>query len=271
MKALLSPLSGLAAFALASAAQAHVVVTPTTAVPGAEQDLNFVVGHGCDGQPTTALRVELPASVKLLMPDSKPGWSLDTERLSGGGRALTWHGGEPLAKADGFKVRVKLPVAPGPLRFAVAQTCGPVTVRWDESTAADGSKPKHPAPTVMLAAASAADAAAPAATTGGGKLPQGVQRLADGTLADAAGKPLYTWDIDTMVGMSHCETDCAAMWPPLAAPKTAKAMGDWSPILRPEGTAQWTYRTKPLYTYSGDAAGAPPAGEKVSNLWHLAH
>jgi predicted lipoprotein with Yx(FWY)xxD motif len=34
---------------------------------------------------------------------------------------------------------------------------------------------------------------------------------------------------------------------------------------------QWTYKTKPLYTYSADTAGAPPAGEKVSNLWHLAH
>jgi predicted lipoprotein with Yx(FWY)xxD motif len=270
MKALLTAASGIAAAALAAAAQAHVVVTPTTAVPGADQTLDFVVGHGCDGQPTTALRVELPASVKLLMPDSKPGWSFDTERLSGGGRALTWHGGEPLTKADGFKVRVKLPAAPGPLSFAAAQTCGAVTVRWDEPIAADGSKPKHPAPTVMLAAAGGGGGA-PAPATGGGPLPQGVKRLSDGTLADAAGKPLYTWDIDTMVGMSHCETDCAAMWPPLPAPKNAKPMGDWSPISRPEGTAQWTYKTKPLYTYSQDKPGAPPAGEKVSNLWHLAH
>ena len=73
-------------------------------------------------------------------------------------------------------------------------------------------------------------------------------------------------------GMSPCETDCAAMWPrPGRLLKNAKPMGDWSPISRPEGTAQWTYKTKPLYTYSGDTAGAPPAGEKVSNLWHLAH
>lgn len=270
MNALLIAASCVAVLGLASAAQAHVVVQPTSAVPGAEETLNFMVGHGCDGQPTTALRVDLPGSVKLLMPDAKPGWSLDTERLSGGGRALTWHGGEPITKADGFKVRVKLPAAPGPLSFPVTQTCGAVSVRWDEPVPAGGPKPKHPAPVLTLAALSAADAAAPAAASGG-KLPQEVQRLPSGALADAAGKPLYTWDIDTMVGMSHCETDCAAMWPPLKAPKTAKPMGDFSPISREDGSGQWTYKTKPLYTYSGDKPGEAPAGEKVSNLWHLAH
>jgi predicted lipoprotein with Yx(FWY)xxD motif len=101
-------------------------------------------------------------------------------------------------------------------------------------------------------------------------MPAGV-KIADGAFADATGKPLYIWDIDTMVGMSHCETDCAAMWPPLKAPKNAKPMGDWSPISRYDGSMQWTYKTKPLYTYSGDKPGEAPAGEKVSNLWHLAH
>jgi predicted lipoprotein with Yx(FWY)xxD motif len=267
MNALTIAAAGLVAATLASTAQAHVVVTPTTAVPGADETLNFVVGHGCDGQPTTALRVELPASVKLLMPDSKPGWNLDTERLAGGGRALTWRGGE-LTKADGFKVRVKLPTAPGPLSFATAQTCGATVVRWDEPTPAGGPRPKHPVPTLTLAAAGGGGA--PAATPGGGKLPRGVQRRSDGALADAAGKPLYIWDIDTMVGMSHCETACAAMWPPLKAPKAAKPSGDWSPISRADGSVQWTYKTKPLYTYTGDTVGGPPTGEKVSNLWHLA-
>ena len=90
-------------------------------------------------------------------------------------------------------------------------------------------------------------------------LPAGVQAR-DGALADAAGKPLYTFDLDTMVGMSHCSADCAAVWPPLAAPKGAKAAGDWTPIRREDGSLQWTYKTKPLYTYSKDAAGGPPTG-----------
>lgn len=100
-------------------------------------------------------------------------------------------------------------------------------------------------------------------------VPEGVH-LTNGALSDASGKPLYTWDIDTMVGMSHCEADCAMMWPPLKAPKGAKPLGDWSPITRDDGSLQWTYKTKPLYTYSGDKAGGPPTGEKVSTTWHLA-
>ena len=63
-----------------------------------------------------------------------------------------------------------------------------------------------------------------------------------------------------MVGMSHCEDDCARMWPPLAAPKSAKAFGDWSVIPRPDGSAQWAYKTKPLYTYSEDRPGEPARG-----------
>ncbi len=100
------------------------------------------------------------------------------------------------------------------------------------------------------------------------QVPAGV-KIANGAFADATGKPLYTWDIDTMVGMSHCESDCAQMWPPLKAPKGAKPMGDWSPIAREDGSLQWTYKTKPLYTYSADTPGGPPTGEKIST-WHVA-
>ena len=99
-------------------------------------------------------------------------------------------------------------------------------------------------------------------------IPPGV-KFVDGVLADAIGKPLYTWDIDTMIGMSHCEGECAAMWPPLKAPKGAKPIGDWATISREDGSLQWTYKTKPLYTYSADAPGEPATGEKIST-WHLA-
>jgi predicted lipoprotein with Yx(FWY)xxD motif len=270
MNALLKAASCLAAIAFSSVAQAHVVVTPTTAAPGSAETLNFIVGHGCNGQPTTALRVEMPKAVTAVEPQPKAGWTPTQEALPDGGRAVTWRGGEPLTKSDGFPVRVRLPREGAKVAFVAVQSCGETMVRWDESIPAEGPKPKHPAPTLTLAAAETSPAA-PAPSTNAARLPKEVQRRADGAFADAAGKPLYVWDIDTMVGMSHCETDCAKMWPPLAAPKNAKPMGDWSPISREDGSLQWTYKTKPLYTYSGDTAGAPAAGEKVSNLWHLAH
>lgn len=260
MSRFLTPAFALALFA--GAVQAHVMVQPTTATPGGEETLRFVVGHGCDGQPTTALRVELPPSLAKAEPQSKDGWTLTTERLAGGGVAFTWRGELPPHQADGFAVRAKLPATAGPLSFVAAQTCGATTVRWDEPTPPGGPRPSHPAPTLMLAATDEAAATASAASE---RLPGGVQRLADGGLADTAGRPLYTFNFDTMVGMSHCEEDCARMWPPLAAAKGAQPFGDWSLISRPEGGAQWAYKTKPLYTYAQDRPGEVARGTEAPN------
>jgi predicted lipoprotein with Yx(FWY)xxD motif len=85
----------------------------------------------------------------------------------------------------------------------------------------------------------------------------------DGGLADAAGKPLYTFDYDTMLGMSHCEDDCAQMWPPLLATKAAKAFGAWTLVPRSGGLVQWAYKDKPLYTYSQDQPGQAAAGTEA--------
>lgn len=251
------------ALACASAASAHVAVAPTMAAPGATETLSFIVGHGCDGQPTTALRVELPKAVTAIEPQPKPGWTPSVETLADGGRAVTWRGGAPLTKADSFAVRVRLPGQGARVAFVAVQSCGETTVRWDEPVPADGPKPRRPTPLVTLVAGPPAPtAAAPSLDE---RLPRGVQRQADGTLADGAGLALYTFNYDTMVGMSHCEDDCARMWPPLAAPKSAKAFGDWSVIPRPDGSAQWAYKTKPLYTYSQDHPGQPARGLEAPN------
>lgn len=101
------------------------------------------------------------------------------------------------------------------------------------------------------------------------RLPKGVQRLADGGLSDGSGLPLYTFNYDTMVGMSHCEDDCSRMWPPLLAPKGAKAFGDWTLVPRMNGSLQWALRDKPLYTYAQDKPLAPAKGLEAPN-WKLA-
>ena len=137
-------------------AHAHVAVAPTMAEPGATETLSFIVGHGCDGQPTTALRVELPKAVTAVEPQPKAGWTPGVETLADGGRAVTWRGGEPLAKASSFGMRVRLPSQAGRVAFVAVQSCGDKTVRWDEPLPADGPKPKHPTPLVTLAAAAPA-------------------------------------------------------------------------------------------------------------------
>jgi predicted lipoprotein with Yx(FWY)xxD motif len=99
-------------------------------------------------------------------------------------------------------------------------------------------------------------------------MPAGVH-TANGALADASGKPLYTFVMDTMVGMSHCSGKCAVAWPPLAAAADAKPMGDWTVITREDGSLQWAYHDKPLYTFVKDTAGQPGTGEGQN--WKLAH
>ena len=253
-----------AAGLLPLSAAAHVVVAPAMAAPGATETLNFIVGHGCAGQPTTALRIELPKTVAAVEPQPKPGWTSTIEALPDGGHALTWRGGAPLTQADGFAVRLRLPSRGGAVAFPAVQSCGETTVRWDEPVPADGPKPKRPAPAVTLAAQPGpASASAAAAPPGNERLPKGVQRLADGGLADAAGKPLYTFDYDTMVGMSHCEDDCAQMWPPLLATKEARPFGAWTLVPRSGGLVQWAYKDKPLYTYSQDRPGQAAAGTEA--------
>lgn len=86
--------------------------------------------------------------------------------------------------------------------------------------------------------------------------PAGVKVAPDG-FTTTSGLALYTWDNDTMVGMSHCFADCAKAWPPLLASGKAKAAGDWTLVRREDGAPQWAYQTKPLYTCARDTAGKP--------------
>src|SRR6185436_6878828 len=72
------------------------------------------------------------------------------------------------------------------------------------------------------------------------------KKAADGTLTDAKGMTLYTFDRDAG-GKSACNGPCATNWPPLAATADAKAHGEWTVIARDDGSKQWAYNGKPLY------------------------
>jgi len=70
--------------------------------------------------------------------------------------------------------------------------------------------------------------------------------------ADTKGMTLYTYDKDTEPGKSSCTGDCIKAWPAAVAPASAKAAGDWSVIARDDGTKQWAFKGKPLYTFVKD-------------------
>jgi len=92
---------------------------------------------------------------------------------------------------------------------------------------------------------------------------------ADGTWTDAKGMTLYTFDRDA-AGKSACNGPCATNWPPLMATGDAKASGDWTIVTRDDGSKQYAYKGKPLYTWAKDAKPGDKTGDGVNNVWHTA-
>ena len=132
-----------------AAAMAHVVAQPNTAIAGVSFTAGFLVTHGCDGSPTTALRIKLPEGVTAVRPLAKDGWTI-TE-VAG---EIAWRGGPlPSKSHETFGIALKLPNTPGrTLYFQAIQECQQGTVRWVDLPA-DGQSPKHlrnPAPFVIL-------------------------------------------------------------------------------------------------------------------------
>jgi predicted lipoprotein with Yx(FWY)xxD motif len=102
------------------------------------------------------------------------------------------------------------------------------------------------------------------------KAPAGVTTRITGAgvfFADAKGMTLYTYARDDKPGKSACIDDCLKIWPPLVAADDAKDDGHWSVIVREEGTRQWAYRGKPLYTYVRDNYPGGAFGDRLGNAW----
>jgi uncharacterized protein YcnI len=133
----------------ASAAQAHVMLSPSSAKPGAHLTVQVEVGHGCSGAPTTALRIHIPAGVTAT-PQPKPGWTAGLEKTADGGRVAVWQGGSLAAdKPDNFALMLTLPRTPGTLTFPATQICDQTRVEWN-SPASGGANPGHPAPVLTV-------------------------------------------------------------------------------------------------------------------------
>ncbi len=107
------------------------------------------------------------------------------------------------------------------------------------------------------------------ASMGTMSMPAGV-KSSNGVLANEAGMTLYTFDKDSG-GKSACNGPCAGNWPPLKATADARDMGDWSVIARDDGSRQWAYRGKPLYTWVKDQKPGDKTGDGFLNgAWHAA-
>jgi predicted lipoprotein with Yx(FWY)xxD motif len=96
-------------------------------------------------------------------------------------------------------------------------------------------------------------------------------KATNGVLVGDNGMTLYTFDKDAPnAGKSVCNGGCAANWPPLAAPASAKTDGPWTVVTRDDGSKQWAYKGQPVYYWVKDKAVGDKTGDGVGGVWHVA-
>jgi uncharacterized protein YcnI len=145
---------------------AHVTLETEQAVAGATYKAVLRVGHGCNGSPTTAIRVRIPPGMIAVKPMPKPGWELTTKvtpypqpvqyfesTLTEGVEEIAWTGGSlPDAWYDEFVFRGRLPdAAPGSMIwFPIVQECAEGVNRWIEIPAAGKTADDYEQPAAGL-------------------------------------------------------------------------------------------------------------------------
>ena len=89
-------------------------------------------------------------------------------------------------------------------------------------------------------------------------------------LIDPKGMTLYYFDRDDSGNKSNCDGKCTERWIPFTAPADAEATGDFTLIVRSDGSKMWAYRYRPLYFSRKDKQPGDINGYDASNLWHIA-
>jgi periplasmic copper chaperone A len=165
----------LLAIAVPLSANAHVGVAPSSTAAGSNTVLTFALSHGCNGSATTAVTIDIPASITSVSPTVNPNWdvakvpvNLDKPIDDGHGNSITTRIGQvvytakaPLADGlrDTFALSLTLPkdAAGTTVAFPVLQTCETGWTTWDQVTKDGDAEPEHPAPSIAVTAAVAGD------------------------------------------------------------------------------------------------------------------
>jgi uncharacterized protein YcnI len=156
------------AIVAAGAALAHVTLETTEAPVGAAYKAVLRVPHGCEGEATQKVRVQIPEGVIAVKPMPKAGWTLETvtgkyarsydyfgSPMNEGVTEVIWTGELPDAFYDEFVFRGMLTTSLEPgthLYIPVVQECADGAERWIEIPAAgqDPDSLEYPAPGLKL-------------------------------------------------------------------------------------------------------------------------
>ncbi|APW41461.1 YcnI family protein [Rhodoferax saidenbachensis] len=152
----------------AAASFAHITLQDGAAAAGAGYRATLRVGHGCNGSPTTAIQVRIPAGFNGAQPMPKAGWTLSTRvgaleqpyeshgtRFAEGVLEITWTANGPAnalpdAYYDEFVLRGTTPTKPGPLWFKVTQVCEKGSTAWTDVPATGTSTKDLKSPAALL-------------------------------------------------------------------------------------------------------------------------
>jgi len=159
-----------AAVAMTVPAFAHITFENPEAPSNGFYKAVLRVPHGCDGDATTAVRIQIPEGFIVAQPMPKSGWQVSVTEgayaksykyegstISKGVKEIAWTGGNlPDSFYDEFVFRVRVTdIAPGTkVYFPVVQECGSKTEHWIEIPAEGKSDDdyEHPAPGVTIGA-----------------------------------------------------------------------------------------------------------------------
>ncbi|WP_163186590.1 DUF1775 domain-containing protein [Cellulosimicrobium sp. SL-1] len=144
--------AGALALLTVAPAAAHVLIETVEPRGDGTSRLTFTFDHGCDGEPTDALRVTLPAGVEALDAGQPAGWIAEVTD-----DAVAWAGAPvPDGERAAFTLDVRVTGEPGQaFVFPAVQECpSGASYAWTDTDPAGA----RPAPTFVATAASLAPA-----------------------------------------------------------------------------------------------------------------
>jgi uncharacterized protein YcnI len=141
-------LAAIGFFALSGArADAHVELGQVSVQPSGEASVEFTFDHGCDGQPTTSLRVKIPNGVTDVVPQPADGWQTSVTSTE-----FAWTGGSvPDHDEAVFTATMQVSGDAGStISFPTIQECPSAEEAWIEIQAPGDPEPEHVAPSLVL-------------------------------------------------------------------------------------------------------------------------
>lgn len=146
----------------AGPAGAHVEADEPAVGPDGATTIDFTFDHGCDGQPTTSLRVEIPPGVTDVVPEPRDGWEVQVSATEFG-----WSGGSiPDREEATFRAAMRVSGEAGTtIYFPTLQGCPTAELAWIDRPDPGGPEPEDVAPSVTLTETVAAPPTTAAPTT----------------------------------------------------------------------------------------------------------